>query len=163
ALNRTRIISVDRGFERWQAMQASATPLGDDLVRVSLGSKPPDLLWDSERNEDWNLRTLTLMSRAGMIELQNEPAAPSPANDDERSTKQHAPSQAVIRLVHGHLADQKEWEGQVREARRRTHGADVESLRLMQSALRGTVDLAEVFQSAYLIDLQERGSMPRIS
>jgi ATP-dependent DNA helicase RecQ len=162
SMNRTRIISVERGFERWEAMRTSAVVVADDVIRIPLGAKPSDLMWDSEHNEDWNLRTLTLMSRAGMIELQSEPPLPRVGPDDNPEQPIDPPRQAVIRVIYGHLADRESWETQVREARRRTHDADVESLRLMEKALSGTIDLADIFQAAYTIDLPERHVVPRI-
>jgi len=162
SLNRTRIISVDRGFERWEAMRSSSEMIGADLMRIQLSARPADLVWDSEHNEDWNLRTLLLMSRARMIELQSEP--PKPFDDvGKQEDADSTPNKAVIRVLHGHLADRASWEAQVKEVRRRTHLADLESFQLMERAFNGSVDYADIFRTAYTMEIPDRGSVPRIS
>lgn len=163
SLNRRRIISIDRGFERWQAMRTSATVLRDDVMRVSLAARPPDLLWDSDHNEAWNLRTLTLMARAGMIELQFEQPSAIPAQEELTASHESSSAYSVIRLLRGDLADRKGWEAGARQARLRTHQADARSFALMEAALSGTSDLAEIFRSAYTMDLRDQAGVARIS
>jgi len=78
-LSSTRLIGVELGLERWSAMLNSAQSLGANRHRVSLESKRSAIVRDNRENEAWNLRTLSLMMRAGLIRVDSE--AP-PAADD---------------------------------------------------------------------------------
>lgn len=75
-LNDISYITIDRGQERWQSMfdRKKALPDGRFCVPVNI---PPtlrenDIDMDSEQNRAWNIRTLTLMSRTGLIELDSK-------------------------------------------------------------------------------------------
>jgi ATP-dependent DNA helicase RecQ len=77
-LNHKKIIGIDRGRERWSSMfrqkESTSTP-GRYRVRVNV---PPsfelgDIDMVNDYNVAWNVRTLTLMARARMIELDADP------------------------------------------------------------------------------------------
>jgi hypothetical protein len=69
-LSTERIISVDRGFERWEAMWLRRrTGQGDQTFIVSLDERPTDIAEAGSYNVSWNLRTLVLMARVGLIEF----------------------------------------------------------------------------------------------
>jgi ATP-dependent DNA helicase RecQ len=69
-------ISIERGLERWNAMLHSSN---DNLVRrsttikVRTDARPPRITEGSDLNVSWNLRTLVLMSRAGLIRFKCVP------------------------------------------------------------------------------------------
>ncbi|MEF1280053.1 protein DpdF [Vibrio fortis] len=64
------VISVKLGHERWESMwqRAEALP-GGELYRVNLMHLRKDLKAQSKSNRSWNLRTILLMVRAGVIQL----------------------------------------------------------------------------------------------
>ena len=66
-LTRERLISVDRGFERWEEMWGRRRRGENNSYIVSLDERPVDILDTGVRNVSWNLRTLVLMARAGLI------------------------------------------------------------------------------------------------
>lgn len=76
-MSQRRIISIELGQQRWNSMFAQAEPLGNGRYRVPLdvsrtlrsygidmAERPYNLLW--------NIRTLTLMTRAGLLRLSSE-------------------------------------------------------------------------------------------
>jgi superfamily II DNA/RNA helicase len=65
------LISEDLAFERWDAMVRNARPLDEVGLRleVSLATVPKRLRQQTEYNAAWNMRTIILMARAGMLEL----------------------------------------------------------------------------------------------
>jgi ATP-dependent DNA helicase RecQ len=75
SLSAKKVITVDRGLERWRAMFNHPTTLceGHPTYVVPLDIAPGYDLADidliGERSTDWNLRTLVLMARAGLIRL----------------------------------------------------------------------------------------------
>jgi ATP-dependent DNA helicase RecQ len=74
-LNKRRTITVERGFQRWQAMFAhpDRTHHGGNVFTLRLDVPPGfderDIDMLSGRNTDWNTRTLTLMATSGLITL----------------------------------------------------------------------------------------------
>jgi len=73
AKNARKLIRVELGRERWGAMVRSWEPMGDGRYRVPVDAAPaynPNA--DNDYNVAWNLRTLTLMARAGLIALDAE-------------------------------------------------------------------------------------------
>jgi superfamily II DNA/RNA helicase len=112
-LNRERIISAKRGLERWETMRATATdvPGRDGVTRIDLRARPSDVPSDSEANLAWNLRTLNLMARARLIEIESEPPPtlePVPGESPEafdlraREAFNTYFSQALVRPKPGH-------------------------------------------------------------
>ncbi|MCA9131339.1 MAG: hypothetical protein KDB22_29845, partial [Planctomycetales bacterium] len=65
-----KVLRDETAFDRWSLMISHADRSKDqDLYWVDLNSLPSHLTVTSERNLLWNVRTLTLMARAGLIEL----------------------------------------------------------------------------------------------
>jgi ATP-dependent DNA helicase RecQ len=60
-------LTSQRARERWAAMMAAAHATGDGLHRLPLTATPPDVPFNSEYNERWNLFTVILLARAGAV------------------------------------------------------------------------------------------------
>jgi hypothetical protein len=152
AMSRTRLISVDRAFERWEAMRNSAEDVfADGSLLVPLDARPSDLGLDSEHNHSWNLRTLTLMSRAGMIELVGK----DPRRDQTAASESGAVpggNWVPVHLIHGSLSDRTWFEDTIRASRKKTHASDEESWRLMGKLLTAGIDVAHILQEAYAVE-----------
>ena len=77
ALNAKKIISVRRGLERWTTMFERKILLPNGRFAVKIDGRPgataEDIDMSGDRNTDWNLRTLALMSRAGLIRMKGSP------------------------------------------------------------------------------------------
>ena len=69
ALNRKRIISLEKGRDRWIAMWNKRVSLPGDGWSVRIDAKVKSIDQDSDANDAWNVRTLVLMARANLIEL----------------------------------------------------------------------------------------------
>ena len=90
-------------------MFASAEPLGDDRYRVSLDAERR-LDIDGDYNRSWNLRTLNLMARAGLIDL--EESRPTPAPDDPDAALPPPPTRVIATRDSRHL-DPALWDSEV--------------------------------------------------
>lgn len=66
-LGTEQTISVERGLERWEAMWVRRRRVSDNTYVLSLDYHPVDISGPGEYNASWNLRTLVLMARAGLI------------------------------------------------------------------------------------------------
>ncbi len=77
AINKQKVIGIPRGMERWIAMFERKTALGSGNYALRIDGRPggsaEDIDQFGEANTDWNLRTLALMARAGLIRLMGTP------------------------------------------------------------------------------------------
>jgi ATP-dependent DNA helicase RecQ len=151
-LSMNRVIGVELGLERWAAMQRDAPALGEDRYRVSLDARRSTITRGSRENEAWNLRTLSLMMRAGLIRLDAEPPPTSNDDaDDETDAYRRYVTSAVVEVAHaGHL-DREVWDTLVEPTRRRTISSSTRSWELMLATLRDDQDFGAVFADAYRI------------
>lgn len=87
-LSKQRTITVERGFQRWQAMfrHRDAKRVSDYEFLLPLDVPPgfdeQDIDMVSGRNTDWNTRTLTLMATSGLITLLGTGKVPTPNRGD---------------------------------------------------------------------------------
>ena len=76
-INAQQVISIDRGYHRWSAMFARKTSLGNGRFAVRIDGRPGtgerDIDMFGDANTDWNLRTVALMARAGILRLLGTP------------------------------------------------------------------------------------------
>ncbi|NEI59447.1 DEAD/DEAH box helicase [Rhizobium leguminosarum] len=68
------LISDDLAFERWQAMFDQSTQLDEIglLHEIDLSTVPERLRQQSDYNQAWNMRTLIMMARAKMLQLDSQ-------------------------------------------------------------------------------------------
>lgn len=68
------LISDDLAFERWAAMFDRSTKLDEvGLLReIDLATVPERLRQESDYNQAWNMRTLIMMARAKMLQLESQ-------------------------------------------------------------------------------------------
>lgn len=160
----TELIGPKKGYARWQAMLASAEPTGEDgLIRVDIRSVPSHISVNSERNAHWNLRTLTLMERAGVVALHTDPP-PSPRENEWRETwdarKQvlfeKYDSTIPLRLMHGQL-DEVEWEREMDIAAKLMHTNDKRGLDAMLSVVGQKSRMCELLADTYEVPVETPG------
>lgn len=72
-ISRARLISSELGLDRWNALLQTRQRSSDGCFSVSLSMFRRDLKRRSEGNAEWNVRTLLLMQRAGLIRLRYSP------------------------------------------------------------------------------------------
>src|SRR5690606_12796431 len=79
------LISDDLAFERWSTMYGHSTQLDTigQLLEVDLAVVPPRLRRQSDYNQSWNMRTLIMMARAGMLGLESQPPARIAQQEEE--------------------------------------------------------------------------------
>lgn len=177
-LNSKTVISVEKGYARWRAMffAGDREVLPDGRLRVPIDVVPQyregETDSDSDYNRAWNVRTLTLLDRCGVIELDAQPPPERDGGEDveaaeeayQRDLDRHR-NQRVLRVGDrfDHLDYDATWRGRVEAARRRTAEQSEYGLRLMLDALSEDVGrnrcLAELFEGAYRIDA--RADPPR--
>ena len=161
-LNKQLVLTPELARQRWAGLEATETPVGDGRIRVSLQAERPGLPRTSRANVAWNARTLTLLTRAGLLALDGEPPARRAPNEDaatwerrslEESTRR-ADTVVVRRIadVTGVLADDSTAIQADRELVRSATGA---SLARVRDLIRVPPkrDVADVLADAYSIDV----------
>ncbi len=152
-LSTIRLIGVELGLERWSAMLLGAEHLGANRYRVSLDTRRSTIVRRSRENEAWNLRTLSLMIRAGLIRADSEapPVADESGEDKTSNAFRRYIRSAVVEVTHpGHI-DPAVWRQLVEPARQKTIRAAESGYSLMLEALRCKRDFADIFVEGYTI------------
>ena len=135
-----RIISDELGFNRWNAMYRSRRTTGEEsLLGIDIDAVRTGLQGGSEENVNWNMRTLILMARAGLIalELENNPDEMSEEPGEDASSLLAAIVNMRVRILDdGHLT--KRWEEAIRASRSATLQAARRNLQMMHQLLPGS-------------------------
>jgi len=154
-LAQATIISDELGINRWRALVENAQHgHNEDLIRIDLNSVPKHGKGGSDFNVDWNMRTLLLMCRAGLIELEIESAQEGAGQLEEFSTRSPLAAMATVWVHirdHGHLREDV-WESRVGPARGRTHRGAVRNLRLMKAMIEDGREVSETLAELYRIE-----------
>lgn len=155
-LNASIVISPDKGWDRWRTMARAATDLGDGRHEASLDEVPPHLLDESRHNRQWNVRTLNLMSRAGLI-TQEEPRAPERQPEEHEAHWQARLDQyftgldyrIVFRLEDGQTNDRSHWRRAFEAQRVLVAKQQGEALERLQELVRGERCVGDVLGAYY--------------
>jgi hypothetical protein len=173
-MNRKKIIGITRGRERWSRMFEMQQDLGSGRIRVPIDARPnltDGIEMDNDMNRAWNIRTLTLMSRASVLSFDAEPPpafpvdTPSLRTDDQTQNvyslmfSEHERHRVVSLNSDGTLIGSL-WEKNIEPLRRKIAAADARSHALMLELLEGNRCSAEIFQEAYGI-AAKRGEIHR--
>jgi ATP-dependent DNA helicase RecQ len=155
-MSQHKLITLEKGLPRWQRMFDAATSLDSGRYRLPVDVSPGvdeerlDML--GERNEAWNVRTLTLMARAGLLELDAESDAgdADPAANPGRTR--------VVRILDEDHRSRARWEQRIQPLRYRSYATGGESVERLRNVLFGRRCAAEVFAEAYTLRRRGPGS-----
>ena len=153
-LSTPAIISDDLGINRWKAIYASrSVPSEGGLFSINIDAVPIHRQGGNEYNVSWNMRTLLLMSRAGLLELDIE-------NNDEYvdAVEEFSPSSPLVAMAKiririlnsGHQLPEV-WERVVGPTRASTYHSGARNLNLMRGLLQGQREVANTLAELYRI------------
>ncbi|MGG3471328.1 protein DpdF [Neobacillus pocheonensis] len=152
-MNRTILIGVDRGMQRWQQMfshKLLVNGKSDEFfvpITISPGYTEKDIDMSSRENQVWNVRTLNLMSRAGLIELMWEER-----NKDEEAV---GSDYRLVKIIDEKHLDESRWGQGFEPIRQKSRESEVKSLNLMKQFLKGESCVSEILPSIYRIPKRE--------
>jgi len=145
-INAQQVISIDRGLKRWSTMFARKRTLegGRFIVRIDgrPGADERDIDMFGETNTDWNLRTVALMARAGLVRLLGTPY-PRMLNEGDW---------LEVEIIDDHHLDKAVWQQLVEPVRREGWIASKRNLDLMRDYLRDARCPAEILEELYGAD-----------
>lgn len=168
-LNHKKIIGIDRGRERWCSMfqrKETTATAGRHRLRVDV---PPsfelgDIDMVNDYNLAWNIRTLTLMARARMIELDADPPPSLSIAEGADSDMQREAFEAavaayrttrVVRVLQQDHELEQTWLAVAEPERQRARHFAARSLELMRAVLEAKQCVADVLAAVYSIGLTE--------
>lgn len=138
-----KVITVDRGLERWAGLFAGKRSTGGNCFAVRVDGSPGTTLDDIDMtgdwNADWNLRTLALMARAGLVRLLGTP----------RSLLSEPGDWLEIELLDDEHLDRNVWEQRVEPVRAQGQAAGLRNLQLMFRFLTNQACPADLLEELY--------------
>ena len=155
SLSAPTLIGDDKGFDRWTTLyrQAKRDPQNPDVRLVDLRMLPSGLLQQSEYNRDWNMRTLILLARAELVQLESvQPLQVERiAGEDDATFQARADMErdsyfatVPVRSLDPRLMDRAHFERRVGIERQRGLASADRAFAQMLTALSGKREMAEV-------------------
>ena len=166
ALSGATLIGIEKGLVRWRRMfRNNQRPRNmPGLYRVPVGITPgmtaDRIDMRNARNLAWNVNTLTLMCRAGLLQLDAERPPAREAGDTqslEETAMEHRERLAVyrehrvVRVLNPEHLEKDTWERFVEPVRADAHRSSSKDLALMREVLRATRCVGEILADAYAI------------
>ncbi|WP_406172132.1 protein DpdF [Streptomyces sp. NBC_00996] len=168
-INRQAIIRADTAWSRWRWMWdvRDKTYARPRHYLVNLDSIPDNVHDISEANRDWNIRTLNLMLRAGLIEL-HVPEPPKRSGGEPRAVFQErlnhfyelASTHVDVSIADTQTNDEGHFQARFEAERRRSITAQRNALADLRTLLRGDRCTGEVLSTYYRV---QRGAAALMS
>ncbi|MFM2062338.1 MAG: hypothetical protein RLZZ507_2008 [Cyanobacteriota bacterium] len=151
-LNDDSPITIERGYQRWYNMFTHKEILSNGKFRVNINLPPSweekDIDMTSDENRAWNLRTLTLLQRSQIIDIESE------------SNFNQINNTCLISIKNEEHLDQYIWETQIEPLRIQRQKWSYQIYQLMEEALNPKRCISEIFTQAYSIPARH-GAYPR--
>lgn len=162
-LGRPRFIGDDNALERWRAMFARSKRLNgdDDLYEVDLTCVPPRLHRESDYNRAWNVRTLILMARSGLIALDSSPQQISERASGESEAAYEARieeawsdyyNKIIVRILDDAHTSQEHFERKTARDRDRATNAAERSFENLMAGLEGRQEMGDILTDLYTVN-----------
>jgi len=159
-LSAPALISDELAFERWSAMLGSAKPLDamGRLLEIDLDVVPPRLRQQSDYNASWNMRTLIMMARAGMLELESRPPDMIARSEDETDAAfdvrneehwSHYFRKTVVSMLEMGHANQAVFDIRIGKERSRAFDSASRSRGLLDQLLGGKTEISRLLDDLY--------------
>jgi hypothetical protein len=170
-ISKDTIISTDLGFKKWESLikGRNARHIGDGIWKVDLTARLSHIKQDSDANVAWNLRTLVLLNRAGIIRLESQEPPNVERNDGEtdqafdlrRQTamKEYFATAYLKILNEGHL-DENVWKTKVQPERARMHLASNDAFNRINQLLSGNAEVGKLLKETYTVKTANGGPSP---
>lgn len=128
-LSSQSLINLGLGLKRWKKLWERAEPLGGNLYRIDIDRIHDRLNFRSKKNRLWNLRTVLMMVRAGVLELDADLQNPPDKNDYADVNQYEAAKEQIIlqnsnslvvRILIGNHTGEELWKTRIIPSRKDT-------------------------------------------
>jgi ATP-dependent DNA helicase RecQ len=147
-----RLISDEKGYERWTVLMNHAERHASmpDVWWVELARLPAHLRVRSDASRDWNVRALTLMARAKLVEL--VALATRQGGGDEAPQTLSDATHAAIRILDDGHRNADVFNARMANARQEVRRAAEHGLNAMQAVAAGDVEISEALRQMYSVN-----------
>lgn len=154
------VIGDELAYERWSAMVESATALNatGSLLELDLDAVPRRLRQQSDYNASWNMRTLILMARAKMLELESKSPDIIARNEDEMDAAfdlrneehwSHYFRKSIVSILEMGHRNQAVFDARVSEERSRSLDAASRNRAMLDELLSGRAEISCLLDDLY--------------
>lgn len=161
SISSEKVITIEEGMPRWQAMVDHARRDHEsNRLYLNLTQRTPKITGDTAMNNAWNLRTIVLLQRAGLIaiesdrppEIDQEPLETESAFQSRRDAamKEYSVTCPVRLLDDGHR-DHKVWETRVEPVRQILLRSGWDDFDTMLDIVGGSTELSEILRKVYTL------------
>ncbi|MBA3430095.1 MAG: ATP-dependent DNA helicase RecQ [Actinobacteria bacterium] len=160
SLNNVTMIGDELGWKRWESMRQSAEVVGQFRYRIRKDTLPPYLDVGYKRSALWNVRTLTLLAQAGVINMRAPRLTLDPdLPDEEREARRdefytQAESFIEFELRDGRLLEETAWKAAVGEVRYAVRSAQSLALASLLLAIGGQSCVGRTIAQHYKVYAQ---------
>jgi ATP-dependent DNA helicase RecQ len=164
-MSRKKLIGREKGPKRWERMfyHKEVKLVDKGLYRVPVGISPGvtatriDMV--NARNLAWNINTLTLLSRAGVLQMDAERPPQQDGNDrhaaervaEHRGRLKAHREHRVVRILNPRHLEMETWQRLVEPVRREAYQNSQFDLSRMHAVLQGQRCVAQILADAYRI------------
>lgn len=157
-LGRPRLLSGENAFDRWRKMYANRQIEGDGLISIDTEQVPNHLRRQSDHNSAWNLRTLVMMARSGLLQLETiSPPLPERGDVEDQSAYdarveaiwQDYYSRIAVRTLESRHQDETFFLRSTSAERARSLAAADRTFSSLSSVLSGSREMAAELVSLY--------------
>jgi ATP-dependent DNA helicase RecQ len=146
-------IGNDLGYERWVAMldDPASPTTADGEIWVNLNRLRAGLSSQGKSNRTWNLRTLNLMSMAGLIEITGM-SAHAPESNTKSEDQEYTDAQvmfASVRIRHPNHRDVQVFDDRMNAARNSMRQACRRAFSLMYRAAHAQIEISQALIQLY--------------
>jgi ATP-dependent DNA helicase RecQ len=146
ALSRTMLIGDHFGFDRWSALIKWAKPsaVHSSYLILNLDTLPPRLDSQSRRTRNWNVHTILMVARAGLIELVS--GAEQYPVDESNATFFTG---CQIRILDPRHSNESHWVDVVGRSRAHTRLREDRGIDRLMSAFSGDAEISALLRDLY--------------
>lgn len=172
-ISQERIISCEEGLKRWKALIGTSRHSESGNRVVNLNTRPAHINQDSDANAAWNLRTLVLLNRSGVISLQSSPPpeikqAPG-ESDREYQTRwesslddYYSSTELVINDEFDDHLSPELWHNVVEPNRKKMFESSGQAFGRMKELLGGNREVGSLLRETYTIDVGDSTHHPQV-
>jgi ATP-dependent DNA helicase RecQ len=153
-------ISDELGLERWAAMFNAAIRVGDDQYDVDIDALRPSLKYRGVRNRQWNMQTLGLLVRSGVIGFEHlaPPELKQGENESDKAFEarknaewERYESTFRISLKRANPLNEADWEETISAYREAASARQFSSWRLLENVLRRSRTFSSALAEIYCV------------
>jgi hypothetical protein len=140
-------------YERWCLMidDAEIDPIQHDVYWLNLERLPPRLVQESEASAEWNVKTITLMARSGMLELVALTDSRSKAGSSQSVLRESDARFAAIRVLHTNHRNKDAYQLSLKRGRIEVRRSGSDGYRAMLSVAQGRTEVSSALQKIYSV------------